>query len=46
MRTKTEAGVIDCPGILGDLHRDFAKIGSGGVHGARTLMLVDLTTLL
>jgi hypothetical protein len=47
MQTKSNTGVTDCPGNLGDLHPGLGfKTGSGGAHSARTMMLTDLTTLL
>ena len=47
MRTKSNGGVTDCPGNLGDLRPDLGfKAGSSGAHSARTMMLADLTALL
>jgi hypothetical protein len=47
MQTKSNGGVTDCPGNLGDLHTDLGfKTGSSGAHSARTMMLADLTALL
>jgi len=47
MRQKSDISLIGRPGTLGDLHADFGfKIGNGGAHSARTMMLADLTTLL
>ena len=47
MKTKSNTGLVDCPGNLGDLHPDLGfKFGSGGAHCARTMMLADLTALL
>ena len=47
MKTKSNTGLVDCPGNLGDLRPDLGfKSGSGGAHCARTMMLADLTALL
>jgi hypothetical protein len=47
MKTKSSAGLADCPGNLGDLHPDLGfKAGSSGAHSAPTMMLADLTALL
>jgi len=47
MQTKSNGGVTDCPGNLGDLRPDLGfKAGSGGAHSSRTMMLADLTALL
>jgi hypothetical protein len=47
MKSKSDGGLADCPGTLGDLQLYLGfKAGSGGAHSARTMMLADLTALL
>ena len=47
MKSKSDAGLADCPGNLGDLYTDLGfKAGNGGTHSARTMMPADLTALL
>lgn len=47
MKSKSDGGLPDCPGTLGDLQLDLGfKAGNSGAHSARTMMLADLTALL
>ena len=44
MKTKSNAGLADCPGTLGDQHTDLGfKAGSGD---ASAIILADLTAVL
>ena len=44
---KSAASASGSPGNLGELRTEFGfKVGGGGAHTARTMMLTDLTTLL